>query len=76
MLQLIVGPRSRFGQKAEKASLLRSKRAIGGSMSSVTAIEDQSVLLENALGAVRMHTSAMRKCLETPGKLMDALKCA
>ncbi|KAI4155833.1 MAG: hypothetical protein LQ340_000706 [Diploschistes diacapsis] len=40
------------------------------------AIEDQGVLLENALGSVRMHTSQMRRCLDTPGKLMDALKCA
>src|SRR5688572_4769659 len=37
--------------------------------------EDQARLLEDALVAVRQQTSVMRKCLETPGKLMDALKC-
>ncbi|KAK2750980.1 Vacuolar protein sorting-associated protein 35 [Myotisia sp. PD_48] len=37
--------------------------------------EDQSRLLEEALGVVRQQSHAMRRCLETPGKLMDALKC-
>ncbi|PFH61677.1 hypothetical protein XA68_16687 [Ophiocordyceps unilateralis] len=37
--------------------------------------EDQARLLEDALAAVRQQTSLMRKCLDTPGKLMDALKC-
>ncbi|OQE31027.1 hypothetical protein PENFLA_c002G07333 [Penicillium flavigenum] len=37
--------------------------------------EDQNRLLEEALGVVRQQSSLMRKCLETPGKLMDALKC-
>ncbi|KAI1342597.1 vacuolar protein sorting-associated protein 35 [Xylariaceae sp. FL0016] len=37
--------------------------------------EDQSRLLEDALIAVRQQTVLMRKCLDTPGKLMDALKC-
>ncbi|KAH6880131.1 vacuolar protein sorting-associated protein 35 [Thelonectria olida] len=37
--------------------------------------EDQARLLEDALVAVRQQTSLMRKCLDTPGKLMDALKC-
>ncbi|KAL2827040.1 vacuolar protein sorting-associated protein 35, partial [Aspergillus cavernicola] len=37
--------------------------------------EDQSRLLEEALGVVRQQSGLMRKCLETPGKLMDALKC-
>ncbi|PHH61675.1 hypothetical protein CDD81_8086 [Ophiocordyceps australis] len=37
--------------------------------------EDQARLLEDALLAVRQQTSLMRKCLDTPGKLMDALKC-
>ena len=32
-------------------------------------------LLEDALGVVRQQTVLMRRCLETPGKLMDALKC-
>ncbi|KAH8423853.1 retromer complex subunit Vps35, variant 2 [Aspergillus melleus] len=43
--------------------------------SPVTAPEDQSRLLEEALGVVRQQSQMMRKCLETPGKLMDALKC-
>lgn len=38
-------------------------------------LEDQARLLEDALVAVRQQTSLMRKCLDTPGKLMDALKC-
>ncbi|KAJ5736289.1 uncharacterized protein N7483_001414 [Penicillium malachiteum] len=38
-------------------------------------LEDQSRLLEEALGVVRQQSAMMRKCLETPGKLMDALKC-
>ncbi|RAH87199.1 vacuolar protein sorting-associated protein VPS35 [Aspergillus japonicus CBS 114.51] len=37
--------------------------------------EDQTRLLEEALGVVRQQSQMMRKCLETPGKLMDALKC-
>ncbi|RDW86390.1 Vacuolar protein sorting-associated protein 35 [Aspergillus mulundensis] len=42
---------------------------------SVAPSEDQSRLLEEALGVVRQQSAMMRKCLETPGKLMDALKC-
>ncbi|KAL4780219.1 vacuolar protein sorting-associated protein 35 [Aspergillus varians] len=41
----------------------------------VAPSEDQSRLLEEALGVVRQQSGLMRKCLETPGKLMDALKC-
>ncbi|KAJ5141340.1 N amino acid transport system protein [Penicillium atrosanguineum] len=37
--------------------------------------EDQNRLLEEALGVVRQQSAMMRKCLENPGKLMDALKC-
>ncbi|KAJ5924769.1 hypothetical protein N7466_008956 [Penicillium verhagenii] len=37
--------------------------------------EDQTRLLEDALGVVRQQSAMMRKCLENPGKLMDALKC-
>lgn len=37
--------------------------------------EEQARLLEDALGVVRQQSSMMRRCLETPGKLMDALKC-
>lgn len=44
-------------------------------MASPTPMEDQARLLEDALALVRQQTQLMRKCLETPGKLMDALKC-
>ncbi|KAJ2975420.1 hypothetical protein NQ176_g5536 [Zarea fungicola] len=44
-------------------------------MTTPAAPEDQARLLEDALVAVRQQTSLMRKCLDTPGKLMDALKC-
>lgn len=43
--------------------------------SSPAVTEDQNRLLEEALGVVRQQSGLMRKCLETPGKLMDALKC-
>ncbi|KAF1921111.1 vacuolar protein sorting-associated protein 35 [Ampelomyces quisqualis] len=39
-------------------------------------VEDQARLLEDALAVVRQQTLLMRRCLETPGKLMDALKCS
>lgn len=38
-------------------------------------VEDQARLLEDALTVVRQQSIQMRRCLETPGKLMDALKC-
>jgi vacuolar protein sorting-associated protein 35 len=38
-------------------------------------VEDQARLLEDALAVVRQQTVLMRRCLDTPGKLMDALKC-
>ncbi|KAK4189450.1 vacuolar protein sorting-associated protein 35 [Podospora australis] len=44
-------------------------------MSTPAPPEDQARLLEDALIAVRQQTVMMRKCLDTPGKLMDALKC-
>ncbi|KAK4213449.1 vacuolar protein sorting-associated protein 35 [Rhypophila decipiens] len=44
-------------------------------MSNPAQPEDQARLLEDALIAVRQQTALMRKCLDTPGKLMDALKC-
>lgn len=44
-------------------------------MASTPDVEDQARLLEDALVMVRQQTHLMRKCLETPGKLMDALKC-
>ncbi|KAF1352219.1 vacuolar protein sorting-associated protein 35 [Delphinella strobiligena] len=39
-------------------------------------VEDQARLLEDALAVVRQQTVLMRRCLDTPGKLMDALKCS
>jgi hypothetical protein len=44
-------------------------------MASPPPIEDQARLLEDALAVVRQQTMLMRRCLEMPGKLMDALKC-
>lgn len=44
-------------------------------MAGAPPIEDQSRLLEDALGVVRQQSAQMRRNLETPGKLMDALKC-
>lgn len=38
-------------------------------------VEDQARLLEDALTVVRQQSIQMKRCLETPGKLMDALKC-
>jgi vacuolar protein sorting-associated protein 35 len=38
-------------------------------------VEDQARLLEDALTVVRQQAVQMRRCLESPGKLMDALKC-
>jgi vacuolar protein sorting-associated protein 35 len=38
-------------------------------------VEDQARLLEDALTVVRQQTVLMKRCLESPGKLMDALKC-
>ena len=77
VLQLITGLRARPGQKEKKALVPEQRLVSSKSMASLSeTMEDQGLLLENALGAVRMHTSAMRRCLDTPGKLMDALKCA
>ncbi|KXS97703.1 hypothetical protein AC579_4480 [Pseudocercospora musae] len=45
-------------------------------MASPPPVEDQARLLEDALTVVRQQTIMMRRCLETPGKLMDALKCS
>ncbi|KAL8971733.1 MAG: hypothetical protein Q9197_003125 [Variospora fuerteventurae] len=41
-----------------------------------SAAEDQTRLLDEARTVVAQHAHQMRKCLETPGKLMDALKCS
>ena len=43
-------------------------------MASPPPVEDQARLLEDALAVVRQQTMLMRRCLEIPGKLMDALK--
>ncbi|KAF2007016.1 vacuolar protein sorting-associated protein 35 [Amniculicola lignicola CBS 123094] len=45
-------------------------------MASPPPMEDQGRLLEDALAVVRQQTLLMKRCLETPGKLMDALKCS
>jgi len=45
-------------------------------MASSGMMEDQGMLLEQALGSVRAHAGNMRRCLDNPGKLMDALKAA
>jgi hypothetical protein len=55
-----------------EAGLYSATAGMGDSMASQP--EDQGRLLEDALGQVRQQTHLMRKCLETPGKLMDALK--
>lgn len=44
--------------------------------SPLQVVEDQARLLEDALNVVRQQTQLMRRCLESPGKLMDALKCS
>ncbi|KAI9821354.1 MAG: Vacuolar protein sorting-associated protein 35 [Thelocarpon impressellum] len=44
--------------------------------SSPPSLEDQARLIDEAMAIVRQQTHLMRKCLETPGKLMDALKCS
>ncbi|KAL8944532.1 MAG: hypothetical protein Q9211_000543 [Gyalolechia sp. 1 TL-2023] len=41
-----------------------------------SAVEDQTRLLDDARNVVAQQAHQMRKCLETPGKLMDALKCS
>ncbi len=57
----------------------RTRPTVAESMSSNMGTpmltDDQARLLEDALIAVRQQTVLMRKCLDTPGKLMDALKC-
>ncbi|KAH0542677.1 hypothetical protein FGG08_002910 [Glutinoglossum americanum] len=45
-------------------------------MASTQVAGEDAHLLEDALAVVRQQTHLMRKCLETPGKLMDALKCS
>ena len=36
---------------------------------------EEARLLDEARAVVKQQTRLMLKCLETPGKLMDALKC-
>ena len=57
------------------AALRSASLNMGERMGSPPVVEDQARLLEDALIMVRQQTHQMRKCLETPGKLMDALKC-
>ncbi|KAI9892409.1 MAG: Vacuolar protein sorting-associated protein 35 [Vezdaea aestivalis] len=45
-------------------------------MSSPTPPEDQARLLDDAITVVRQQSTLMRRCLESKGKLMDALKCS
>ncbi|KAJ6261413.1 vacuolar protein sorting-associated protein 35 [Drechslerella dactyloides] len=47
-------------------------------MSYVTGhvLSEEARLLEEARAVVKQQTRLMLKCLETPGKLMDALKCS
>lgn len=44
-------------------------------MANMPSSEEQARLLEDAMGVVHQQTAMMRRSLETPGKLMDALKC-
>ena len=76
VLYLITGVGSRPGEKGQSSILRKNRTDSLTSGLPLPAMEDQTMLLENALGSVRVHTNAMRRCLETPGKLMDALKCA
>lgn len=52
-----------------------TRKVVPPTMAAPITPEDQARLLEDALIAVRQQTVLMRKCLDTPGKLMDALKC-
>jgi hypothetical protein len=58
---------------AHRVRLVSDCRKIDTMASAVQ--EDEAHMLEDALLTVRQQTMLMRKCLETPGKLMDALKC-
>lgn len=57
--------------REDEAALHRAQLGI----MAMPASEEQARLLEDALSVVRQQTLMMRRCLETPGKLMDALKC-
>ena len=51
------------------------QRPLEAMASPPAVVEDQARLLDDAILVVKQQTHLMRKCLETPGKLMDALKC-
>jgi vacuolar protein sorting-associated protein 35 len=55
---------------------IRRHSLMADNMAVQTSVEEQARLLEEALTVVRQQSNQMRKCLETPGKLMDALKNA
>lgn len=58
-----------------KKQSIRKIRSLSDAMAAPAPPEDQVRLLSDALEAVRHQTGLMRKCLDMPGKLMDALKC-
>jgi hypothetical protein len=58
-----------------KKQSIRKTRTLSDAMAAPAPPEDQVRLLSDALEAVRHQTGLMRKCLDMPGKLMDALKC-
>ena len=75
VLQLIAGRRPEGSDRVRKSTTLDTRSIMSDTMASPPAIEDQGRLLEDALAQVRQQTHLMRRCLENPGKLMDALKC-
>lgn len=68
-------PESEVPDTSTRPSTRRNLRRQQHTMASPPPVEDQARLLEDALGVVRQQTMLMKRCLETPGKLMDALKC-
>ena len=76
LLRLISGSSSSLS--SEKANPRARRNTTSSAMESNGAIvvEDQGVLIEQALGSVRAHTNHMRRCLENPSKLLDAVKAA
>jgi len=69
LLTLIVGHRPEPDRLA-----IQPRPWMTEGMAAPAVVEDQGRLLEDALVQVRQQTQLMRRCLETPGKLMDALK--
>ena len=76
LLRLISGVSSQLS--SEKGSQRARRHTSRGTMDSNggMVVEDQGVLIEQALGSVRAHTNHMRRCLENPSKLLDAVKAA